>query len=264
MASLFDLKELYRDALYDLLAESKREIWKTKNYEIVPFVAQAGSNFNSPKCKCKILFIGKATNGWLGSVPFDINNLHASIDDYIDNTAFDISNPNRLCCRDDQMEWVENNWKQPILNGNKPYRIPFWQVVHETSVLAEGMTNGWSSFVAWSELYKFAPSQGNPTEAQKRIQRKHCWSILDKEIETIAPKNIVFFTSNWEKEYIDHLGLSEEKFKESKEFLIYPLKKAIWNNGNNDTTIILAEHPQGSTGTIEEKAEAIIKLLDRL
>lgn len=266
MASLFDLKELYRDALYDLFAGSNREKWKNSNYKIHPFVTQVGSNFKNSKSK--ILFVGKSTNGWQGPVPFDITNLKSSIDNYIDNNAFNGNNSDRLCCRDDQMEWVENYWDQPILNGNKPCNTPFWQVVHETSVLAEERTYRWSSCIAWSELYKFAPPSskklGTPTESQRRIQKKHCWSILDKEVETIEPKNIVFFTSNWEKDYLDHLGLSEKDFNESTKFLIYPLKKAIWNNGNNDTTIILAEHPQGSTGTIEQKAKAIIELLDRL
>jgi|SRR5712671_2725478 len=58
---------------------------------------------------------------------------------------------------------------------------------------------GWSSRIAWTNLYKVAPGKrGNPRHALTLVQYDACRSLLDEEIHQLQPRRVVVLAGkNW-------------------------------------------------------------------
>ncbi len=212
-----------------------------KSFEdICSFCLQWGNNFPLEK-NSGFLFVGKAVNGWVTDET-DVKKL------------FDINNDKRIFARDDQMEWVNN------LSGNtsgyNTRKSAFWRLIEKVAIIH--YPEKWYSNIAWTNLYKIAPSEsGNPNEELKEAQQKYCFELLEKEIEILSPKYVIMLTSDWEKPFLEYL---DDKEKPNI------LSKKEW--GECETSMreikgikfITSPHPQGKNEG--EHKDAIIELIN--
>lgn len=224
-----EFKELYF-TFYKNISDSYTEC-------IVPFFMQKGKTYHESSPKC--LFIGKAVNGWVTK--------SRNVDE-----LFDMNNKDRIVDRPDEIKWVED------CAGNSEHynskRSAFWRVVK--SIASDLFSwNDWYNHIAWTNIYKFCPTRGNPGSRLKNMQIDICNSILDKEIEYLSPHFIIFLTSEWEQPYMNHLGLEKNnpKCRNWSKYTLYYQQK-------NNITYIQSRHPQGKNeGT---HVDAILKVIN--
>jgi hypothetical protein len=209
------LKPIYRELLSNLEFDK----------EIFPFCVQWGKEFMK-KDNTRILFVGKATNGWVTNSK-DVDVLFGTNKDQI----FD---------RKDQMDWVTD--LKGNKNGYNTNKSAFWRVIIKTSQNKLG-DNGVISKIAWSNLYKISVRKGNPTENLKRKQIELCKEILTTEIKLLMPKYVVFLTSGWENPFLKNInnGTEPKSIKTIKWGGKYYSKSYFINGINYITT----PHPQG-------------------
>lgn len=219
--------------LYSNLIEKTRKFQYPKSF----FCMQWGRFY--PKMEnTGILFIGRATNGWITDVD-DIERLFGSSTDRIFN-------------RGDQMQWVEDC--EGNTQGYNSRRSAFWRVTKNIS--KEFYPNNWSAHVAWSNICKVTPfEKGNPSDALYYEQIEICNKILKIEIELLSPKIIILFTAeNWAKDFLCYLNNDKAPIS---------IKDKYWGQNNqyqlkvyliNGRTYILTEHPQGKKEDLHTKA----------
>lgn len=231
------MKEEIRSALKPLYAEMLSGI-KTQK-DVCTFCLQWGADFPVEN-NTGILFVGKATNGWV-TTSRDTEMLFGNTGD-------------RIFARHDQMKWVHN------LEGDAKYNTKssaFWRVIKNVSG-AVYQNESWYSKVAWSNLYKVAAEIGNPGSDLKTQQFEMCKKILMKEIELLSPKFVVFLTSGWETGFIKYLNDNNDcKWLESQK----------WGNKYetkvckvNETYLISSKHPQGKNE--DQHAKAILSIIN--
>jgi hypothetical protein len=211
------------DEVKNLYAKFYSSLPQSYNKKICPFFAQTGEKYYETDKKC--LFIGKSVNSWIT----DSRNV---------NELFNLTNPNRIINRDDEIKFIVN------LEGNKlgynSKRSSFWRVIKNITKNIFSKDD-WFNYIAWSNLYKFSfYSGGNPDAYLKNIQTELCKEILDKEIDLIKPKYIIFLTSGWEKFYLDHIHLGKNENK----YITWDGNKIFFQK-KNGIMYIQSQHPQG-------------------
>jgi hypothetical protein len=86
----------------------------------------------------------------------------------------------------------------------------FWNVVYKTINDYQNADRNswvWSSKMVWSNLYKIAPSSGNPCYSEKSYQVELSLQLVKKEIEEINPKYCIVITNNeWWKPFQEALN----------------------------------------------------------
>ena len=210
------------EKLNALYSEAYKAIPNTDN--IVPFVFQFGPKYFS-KTSSKILFVGKSVNGWKRTTKNP-------------NDWFDLNFEKRLFMHDDQITWVLD-----LEGPNDEYnskKSAFWRVIRK--VTCEQIEKFHE--IAWTNLYKFSPINGNPTPSLCRLQQSFAQEILFEEIEILKPKSIVFLTSGWEIPFLK--GDMEIIHESITEWSGYRTHIGLWNN----VKIITSVHPQGKPESI--------------
>lgn len=239
------MKESLKEGLKPLYAELLPLITTTTS--VVPFCMEWGEDFPTEK-NTGVLFIGKATNGW-GSDSRDVEQIFGE-GEY------------RLFARKDKIEWIHNQLKAEYKrsSGDPNARNSAFMRVMVSVSKALYKNNTWYTKVAWSNLYKVAPPKGNPKEKLKKEQYSLCKKILQKEIEILSPRFVVFLTSGWENEFVNQLliGIKVE----------WELSK--WGKGSkyqtrareiNGRVFICSPHPQGKSE--KEHVTAIVDFIKR-
>lgn len=225
---------LYEDMLKQMPAEES----------LSAFCVQWGKNFPTKENE-GLLFVGKATNGWT-TKERNVEKLFNGVD------------KERIFAKTDQMQWVENlAGAENDYNTNKS---AFWRTI-------KGVTKGlyhvddWSSYIAWSNLYKMAPyEEGNPIESIKQYQLPFCKKIFKAELDILQPKFVVLLTSEWEKDFLYYLnnGLTT-----------HSIEKVKWNNDRfeiklyciNNIYFIASQHPQCKPE--KEHVEILSKIIQK-
>jgi len=223
-----ELKTLYEKLMLDVSDYTD---------DICPFFIQVGKNFFS--ASKRLLFVGKATNGWV-TKEREVANL------------FDLENYDRIVNRDDQMEWVHDlEGVNNIYNTNKS---SFWRLIKNVSSDILGIKD-WYNYISWSNLYKIAPWEGgNPNGSLQKLQRETCISILNEELKLLKPNAVIFLTSGWENFYLDSIGLSESK-NSVESWGDYSFSYQVFN----EILYIQSFHPQGKPE--QEHKEGLLKIL---
>ena len=235
MKDLYDLETLYVDTTKKILHSlSQGEKDGIEGGAICPFVAQVGKNYENSLYR--LMFIGKATNGWFPYL--NCNETDDEIDSIYKNKCFNPSFAERLVHRDDEMQWVEDLEGNEDKDGYNTNKSAFWRVIKKVSSNLEGSDN-WSSKIVWSNLYKFAPDGGNPEGNLAYYQAENCWKILDEEISYFKPKCVIFLTSHMEEEYLASRYKNVERKNSS--FDGYEISYFI----HEGTLFICSLHPQG-------------------
>ncbi|MFL0203011.1 hypothetical protein [Tenacibaculum maritimum] len=224
-----EIKPIYKELLSNIKTEKL----------ICTFCAQWGKKFFQKDNK-RILFVGKAVNGWVTNSR-EIETLFGQDD-------------SRIFDRDDQMQWVDNlDGKKKGYNTRKS---AFWRVVRKTAqnILKEKDV---ISQIAWSNIYKISPDSGNPNGKLQKMQKDYCKKLLKKEIELFEPKYVIFLTSYWESEFIQYLNngikptlIETKKWGTNHESSSFKI---------DDIIYIISQHPQGKKE--EEHSESITELI---
>jgi hypothetical protein len=201
--------------------------------DIRPFCMEWGNNFPIEK-KSGILFVGKATNGWVTDSK-EIDKL------------FGESCDGQIFAREIQMMWVAD--------PKKPYykTSAFWRVIKRIAEIKNG-NEEWYSKIAWSNLYKISLEKGNPSGKLIEQQIESCKEILNTEIEILNPKYVIFLTSGWENRFIETIQLPKEK-----EVIWGKNYKTIGYSINN-RVYITSVHPQMKNE--DEHVAAILKIME--
>ncbi|TNE69290.1 hypothetical protein EP331_14540 [bacterium] len=243
--------------LYKQLVEV---VEKTKHKNNVSgFIPHYGFEYESCEYP-KLLFVGKAVNGWGDKPNLDYENWLN-----IDKTD-----------RYNQLHWVkkcegQNTFKECKDENNNYYntrKSAFWRVIkrlsmnyfHEdkTTIDSKG---SWYEKIAWTNLYKIAPSnEGNPDLSMINAQQELCAKILAKEIEVLSPNVVIFFTSGWENPFKLHFP---DLFRDSIKVAGFGRNKKyeIFSNVYEGKLIIRTVHPQGKPET--EHVDLMTKLIDK-
>ena len=221
------LKPLY----HDLLNHSECVLDQQK---YCTFCMQWGECFPEEK-NSGFLFVGRSVNGWK-------------------NGDFD-----SIFNAEDQMKWVENQWGSK--DKYNTYHSPFWRVIKRVSTEYSHNKEDWYKNVAWSNLYKVAPSAGgNPDDFICGWQFYNCCRILQKEIELLSPQVVIFLTGkSWSNSFLWYLNGGKE-----------PLIKYSLDWGGVYTAELMkigtfyclaTEHPQGKPEA--SHVNAIIELINK-
>ena len=94
---------------------------------------------------------------------------------------------------------------------------PFFNLMHKIS--EHFYPEKWNTHVVWSNICKVVPaSTGNPTEALWDAQYFHMVDILNKEMEILSPKVVIFVTGNvsehWDAPLFEKNDLKEHQVEE--------------------------------------------------
>jgi hypothetical protein len=211
------LKELYADMLEVLLLEQ----------DLYPFAIQWGQLYFQQKPR--ILVVGKATNGWVT----DSRKIEILFGDHTVERIFN---------RDSQMVWVKKGHGGKRYNTN---RSAFWRIVRQatSNILAE---KDWYNRIAWTNLYKVSFQKGNPNKALMSGQFWYCVDILKAELNFFQPDIVLFFTSGWEKPFLDTLFKNEElEHVEKLNWGKKPYQTSLFLEKRNFRKYLITVHPQG-------------------
>lgn len=240
----YEGEKLIKDELHKELKPLYKELFASDDVSNIKsnlhsFCAQWGNKYEHDLNKPKILFVGKVVNGWVTSSR-DVEVL------------FDGKDPKRILARDDQMQWMSVD-KHGEYNTKKSALLRLQRKFTKKII---GDVEDWYSYIAWTNLYKFSPSKGNPDEKLKKLQQSTCINIFNKELEILNPDIVIFLTSGWEKKFIEEIergsvGHSKEKWKR------YVTRSFI----KGKVKYIISHHPQGKKES--DHIDAILFLLSK-
>ena len=237
------LKPLY----FDLLNHAECVLDKQK---YCTFCMQWGKNFPEEK-NSGFLFVGRSVNGW-------INKELGEVDALFGDTENIETNIEPIFNLDNQMEWIEKPCESK--EDYNTYHSPFWRVIRKVST--EYNQDNWQRHVAWSNLYKVAPSAGgNPDDFICGWQFYNCCRILQKEIELLSPRVVIFLTGkSWSNSFLWYLnGAKEPLIKYSQDWGgVYTAE--LMKIGS--FYCLATEHPQGKPE--ESHVNAIIELINKI
>lgn len=220
--------EFLRIQLKDYYEKLIREIKESHNNEekIAGLAPLVGSNYTSSRSK--LLVCGRAVNGWKS---LDLSRSDADIYEMMCN----IHPEDRVhgC----ELNWIKRsrlNWDNNIKNGYNYRKSSFWNGTRDVLKALEGGSEmakkNWPSLLAWSNIYKISPAKtGNPNNELRRIQIPQCKVILQKEIELLQPKNILFITGDWGKNILHSLGIWPD-YKSKNIVLFANTVTFLWKN----------------------------------
>ncbi len=173
------MKPLYEKLINDV---------KDFDYSKVFFCMQWGRNY--PKeLNTGLMFVGRATNGWISD--------NDSIEDLFGDGKEAIFD------RRDQMQWVEN--LEGNTEGYNTRNSAFWRVIKGVS--QKFYPKNWSSYVAWSNVCKVAPWEGNPSDPLYYVQIGTAQEIFEAEVSTLSPRIIIMLTGQgWAYDILTHMN----------------------------------------------------------
>lgn len=175
--------------LKPLYAELMKSVEEYQEGGLVPFCMQWGEFFPMEE-NTGIMFYGRATNGWV-TLESDVDKL------------FDMDFDDRIFCRDDQMQWVDDY--AGYTDGYNTNTSAFWRVIRRTA--SAFYAEDHLLHVAWSNVCKVAPDGGNPSDSLFYAQLPSARAIMQKEIEIFSPKHVVLLTGQgWAKDFLYFLN----------------------------------------------------------
>ncbi len=149
-----------------------------------------------------------------------------------------MASSNRVASDQCPMRWVNDCMTFPNVHDYNSRRSAFWRVVRRIA-LALGVPDdaSWSSHLAWSNLYKVAPSGGgNPSGTLLRVQESWIPSLLSAELEMFQPAVLLLLTgSDWLGSTLTGLGASME----ARSGLVEGVGEL------TSSFVVVAKHPQG-------------------
>ena len=200
-----------------------------------------------------LMVVGRATHDWRTRISWNCLGSDKSRKEYTQ----EVVRKNGDCEGKCPMVWVEELW------GNTEYsekygskyntkRSAFWRVIRkvisEYIPITEDESN-FSSWLAWSNLYKLSPTSGNPGAKLRHLQREGCKSSFKREIDVFRPGRLLLLTGweEWAKPFFDEPFLEklciDSKDDDNLEHV--DLKGQLHYSEGNSASLVVAKHPQG-------------------
>lgn len=100
---------------------------------------------------------------------------------------------------------LKDYYKDHISNRYRAYRSFFWNVCYKLIsdyYQFDRSSRNWAKKLLWSNLYKIAPEDANPSEIEKIAQKSIAAKLIQKEIDEINPKFVIVLTNDsWWKPF---------------------------------------------------------------
>ncbi len=152
--------------------------------------------------KPKLLVCGRALNGWDETTFSFMGDTEALVDRCIGAFGSDSGKKNPL-------GWVEDRWQKG--DNYRTSRSAFWRVVRSIAARLGYKDDGWTEYIAWTNLMRVSPATGgNPEEWSWNAQLPHASRMLLKEIRELTPDvTVVLAGSSWFDPFRNHDGFRE-------------------------------------------------------
>lgn len=249
MIKFIDNRQVLVDAYKQLLNDTKQQREKESDRSHVMMGAVVGKYYEVGG----IYVLGKASNGWF-RYDLSLQNLFTG-----NSAIFDIPA---------QLDEIRDNYG---------FNKGFWRVVKDS--VSHFYPNEFQQHIVYSNYYKIAYEDHNPSISLAKDQRDSCNMILDVELQLTLPSTLLIFTgcegasesdyNIYSQQIMDYLfARGDSKF--NGDWSPYLLDRIKWDNDKkyvseayqvNNLTIILSEHPERKK--IEPHVNAIINLLSK-
>lgn len=164
--------------------------------KVVGFFARKGDAYNG-----QLMIVGRAVKGWtLEATPAELKD-PAVARDFAERLGQEMADAQGC-----PMSWVRDSW-----GGRTGYNTKdsaFWRVARRTTIelgIASESSPDWASRLAWSNLYKVAPPNGNPSDGVCSAQEPGCIELLREEIRLFQPQRLLFMTGLWATPFLREL-----------------------------------------------------------
>lgn len=247
MIKFIDNKQVFEDTYKQLLSNTKLQRDKESDRSHVMMGAVAGKYYNVGG----IFVLGRACNGWF-RYDLSLKNLFTGND-----AIFDIPT---------QLEKIRDEYG---------FNKGFWRVVKDS--VSHFYPDEFQQHIVYSNYYKIAYEDGNPSVSLAKAQCKDCNMILNAELQLVRPSILLIFSgcegaderdyNIYSQQIMDYLfARGDSNF--NGDWSPYFLDSITWDTKYkytseayqiNNLTVILSEHPERKK--VEPHVNAIIKLL---
>ena len=165
--------------------------------------------------ECKLMLVGRATNGW------DVKVSLESASEFAEDMERKINRQGFDWVRECEGGLCAGSEEDPYLLS----RSAFWRTAKSVwSRLSRLEEVRWVENIVWSNLYKVAPKDfGNPTTGMCRTQQVICKNLLREEIELYKPTHILLVTGwdwiEWGKEN-SFISIFEETKQTDEKYVV--------------------------------------------
>lgn len=190
---LIEETKVYYKGLY----ESVKKFNGKKKLTICPAI-HGGDYFNSDSCT-KIMFVGRAINGWCETCERDFETFIKFIGHCNGNCSLDWVVGENYWSNCNKCPIAENNNRDANAESAKKFvfKSHFWQLIKYICIKENDLTeNDWYKRIVWTNLHKASYSTGGnpPSSFYRKPSVEYCDNILKKEIEYYKPDKIYFIT----------------------------------------------------------------------
>jgi hypothetical protein len=152
----------------------------------------------------ELMVVGRATNGWeVAACPPSA----FAEKDFARTYAKGVLSGSRGDGNDCPMKAMFDRW-QKHHKGIPPFLKATKEVLKLLCLVDDTNVDHWASQLVWSQLYKIAPSTGNPTGElayRQRCEPYNCVDLFKMEIERYRPKRLLLLTG-WKVRASDFIG----------------------------------------------------------
>ncbi len=202
---------LFQFNIQEFITSFNNQRKQVKTYNV--FYPSFGVKKDEP---CNFLIYGQASNRWPIEFLTDMSPDKQQLSDLlIKCKAYSNEFYKDSIQQHNPLDWINVNWSNSlyaksiaILNDKffypqtmkyRAFSSFFWNVIYKTINDYHKVDRNswlWSSDMVWSNLYKIAPSNGNPSSSEKSFQVELSVQLVKKEIEEINPKYCIVITNN--------------------------------------------------------------------
>jgi hypothetical protein len=212
MSSLYQLSPAYNE-FYNKGLESFQSKLKDRPNWYVDFYPSLGRALD--KGSLDFIFYGQAVNGWDSG--FDKATV---LDEAKLGKSINASNRSFAEGGHCPVDWVNVRWNKSAYSEVTKtesarsfypahsywcFRSFFWNTTYKTVCDHYGIGREsweWARKIAWSNLYKIAPENANPSQEEKAWQEEDAKKLIRQEILEIKPKYCIFLTGDiWFKPF---------------------------------------------------------------
>jgi len=196
--------------LYDDLEVAKREGRLDLDRYCFPFIPWVGRDYyEAPK---RILYVGKATDGWDDDVSIPYKTL-------LSEAVTERVSLYMLC------RITENYVEKYLVQGKETHR-PFWQLVYRLTPYILDINDNYRLgrrpeynrenlkrcfySIAWTNLFKIGVTRGNPNRQMENFLLQE-FNTLPSEIECLEPDVVVLLTGESYDHHLNNVFLKSNK-----------------------------------------------------
>ena len=199
------LSQFY-EKIYDRLLSSLADEVE-RNRTVAVFWPMCGERYDGD-----LMIIGRATRTWYRCVrPAEMTSPDGRRNLLREKRAHSESH-SKTC----HQRWVVGNWGHRGEFDLK--RSQFWRVSRQVTLAADpGRGDAWPLYICYTNLFKVAAAEGNPSGPLKAAQTPIAVELLHQELSEYAPKRILVLTGrrDWFQPFAESLGIG---LRENKKY----------------------------------------------